>query len=357
MSQGLLGMANRHLEWVAAWQSAVRASPLALSLIELAAARFIEVSSRAAELMGMTPEEVIGVDCLTFADQPQEAAHRLQLMREGRLDGIQYRGRVARPDGSVIETQSSAWAIRASTGPDLLLVASAVVSETEGATVPDDLAEVGDRFAAGTLDDRWRVEQISTDARQLLGQRPSELIGKSMIDLTHPDDEAALLLTFARATTETSAAAHLRLRHSDGSWRTVRMVMALVEAEGAPRFGFVLDRIDEAAVGSSTRIEQLEHHLRRIATEIHAADVLGASDRPLDLALVPVISELSARQWEVVSRLVRGQRVPTIADEMYLSQSTVRNHLSSIFRKAGVHSQRELMALLVKTAADPPPEE
>jgi DNA-binding CsgD family transcriptional regulator len=31
---------------------------------------------------------------------------------------------------------------------------------------------------------------------------------------------------------------------------------------------------------------------------------------------------------------------------MYLSQSTVRNHLASIFRKVGVHSQPELLEYL-----------
>jgi DNA-binding NarL/FixJ family response regulator len=61
---------------------------------------------------------------------------------------------------------------------------------------------------------------------------------------------------------------------------------------------------------------------------------------------VPALSDLSARQWEVISRLARGERVSTIAADMYLSQSTVRNHLSAIFRKVGVHSQRELLALL-----------
>jgi DNA-binding NarL/FixJ family response regulator len=65
-----------------------------------------------------------------------------------------------------------------------------------------------------------------------------------------------------------------------------------------------------------------------------------------DAFRVPALSELSRRQWDVVSRLARGERVSTIATELYLSQSTVRNHLSAIFRKVGVHSQRELLALL-----------
>jgi len=60
---------------------------------------------------------------------------------------------------------------------------------------------------------------------------------------------------------------------------------------------------------------------------------------------VPATAELSPRQWEIASRLVQGDRVATIATEMYLSQSTVRNHLSAIFQKFGVHSQPELLAL------------
>jgi PAS domain S-box-containing protein len=353
-----------HLEWVEAWRTAVRASPLAVSLIELTTNRFLELSPRGAELLGTTREEGVGVDCLTFAEDPQESARTIQLVREGTLDAIRIRRRVVRSDGSVIEVKAAARAIRSGTGPDLeLWVADEVVSETEHATVTDDGAEApaqpappeldGDRLAVGTLDARWRVAQINTYARQLLGRRPAELIGESMIELTHPDDVAALLSTFAVATTERTAEAHLRLRHRGGSWPTMRVVMTLRQAEGAPRFGFALARLDESGAASSVRIDQLEHHLRRIATEIHAADVSGASGGPLDLARLPALHELSARQWEVVSRLVRGERVPTIATEMYLSQSTVRNHLASVFRQVGVHSQQELVALLLRHAADP----
>ena len=72
-----------------------------------------------------------------------------------------------------------------------------------------------------------------------------------------------------------------------------------------------------------------------LAPLAQTADALGIS----------ATTELSQRQWEVISRLVRGERVATIAAEMYLSQSTVRNHLSAIFHKVGVHSQNELLAL------------
>ena len=50
--------------------------------------------------------------------------------------------------------------------------------------------------------------------------------------------------------------------------------------------------------------------------------------------------------------MAQGQRVSTIADELYISRSTVRNHLAAIFRRFGVHNQAELVEKLRDT---PPP--
>jgi DNA-binding NarL/FixJ family response regulator len=44
-----------------------------------------------------------------------------------------------------------------------------------------------------------------------------------------------------------------------------------------------------------------------------------------------------------LSRLLEGARVSTIASELQISESTVRNHLSTIFQRFGVHSQAELI--------------
>jgi DNA-binding CsgD family transcriptional regulator len=60
----------------------------------------------------------------------------------------------------------------------------------------------------------------------------------------------------------------------------------------------------------------------------------------------PNLSRLSPRELEIVQRLLAGDRVPRIADSLYLAQSTVRNHLSSVFRKFGVNSQQQLIVLL-----------
>jgi PAS domain S-box-containing protein len=57
---------------------------------------------------------------------------------------------------------------------------------------------------------------------------------------------------------------------------------------------------------------------------------------------------LSPREHDIVLRLLNGDRVPAIAADLFVSQSTVRNQLSSVFRKFRVRSQQELISLLRK---------
>jgi PAS domain S-box-containing protein len=80
---------------------------------------------------------------------------------------------------------------------------------------------------------------------------------------------------------------------------------------------------------------------RRLAGVGFGRGLLAERDEP-----VPGLDRLSRREFEVVKLLLRGDRVPVIARQLYVSQSTVRNHLSSVFRKLRVRSQQELIVLL-----------
>ena len=94
------------------------------------------------------------------------------------------------------------------------------------------------------------------------------------------------------------------------------------------------------------RVGELERHLWRIALEVQAAGVVDGLQRLPDASQVPGLADLSSRQWDIVTRLLNGERVPDIARATFVSQSTVRNQLGTIYRKVGVHSQAELLALL-----------
>ena len=90
-----------------------------------------------------------------------------------------------------------------------------------------------------------------------------------------------------------------------------------------------------------------ERHARHCGVEAMASKTLQTLE---SLAHLPVGTELSARQTEIVSRLIAGERVHEIAQAMFLSPSTVRNHLVAIYQKFGVHSQTELLAALLRAS-------
>jgi PAS domain S-box-containing protein len=348
------GADGRHARWVAMWQQAIRSTRLAMGLIDLSTTRFIELSAGATELLGMTAEAGIGLSFLDIAETPGAAANSIQLARDGIIDGTQTRRRLRRPDGSTVEVRSTGWAIRSPAGPDLGLWFASEVRSSEHAAVADEViapsfprqrrSEVdGDRL---TLDSHWRVTHVRSTAQSLLGRPLEQLLGRSLIELTHPDDLAALIFALARATTDPDAQTLVRLRHRDGTWRVTHAAPDVLEGDGTTTVAFVLvaDGADSAPSAPSGW-NDVSRQLRRIADQIEAAGALAPLAEAADALGVASTANLSPRQWEIVSRLVRGERVATIAAEMYVSQSTIRNHLSAIFAKVGVHSQAELLAL------------
>jgi DNA-binding CsgD family transcriptional regulator len=96
----------------------------------------------------------------------------------------------------------------------------------------------------------------------------------------------------------------------------------------------------------SERVAQLEARLRRIAAELRAAGIMDDVMSTKPARDLPHFAELTGRQREILIRLLNAQRVSVIAAELYLSPSTVRNHLTTIFGKFGVHSQADLLSVL-----------
>ena len=91
--------------------------------------------------------------------------------------------------------------------------------------------------------------------------------------------------------------------------------------------------------GAATRrLHELEQELMRLVTELAALhNGHGVED-------VELVDALSPRQRQILDHLIAGQRPSTIAESLHLSIHTVRNHAKAILRKAGVHSQAELIA-------------
>jgi len=63
------------------------------------------------------------------------------------------------------------------------------------------------------------------------------------------------------------------------------------------------------------------------------------------LAVAAEIVSLTSREFEVLALLGEGMQAKAIALRLGLSETTVRNHIHSILRKLGCHSQLEAVAV------------
>jgi NarL family two-component system response regulator LiaR len=62
----------------------------------------------------------------------------------------------------------------------------------------------------------------------------------------------------------------------------------------------------------------------------------------------PVGYDLTEREREVLALMVKGYNNPQIADQLVISRSTVKFHVSSILSKLGVDGRTEAVALAVQ---------
>ena len=234
------------------------------------------------------------------------------------------------------------------------------------------------RPVLGELDHEWRFSGISPDARACFGWNPAEYRGTALQSVVHPEDAPLLLLALGRSGVDRRGVATVvRVRSESapssngsseapsaasspgGAWVPVRCEVSPLCDHNPPRFAVAMWVLDAGRDTESPeqRAARLEDHLWRIALEIAAA---GIGDAPTSGEMWwsdPALRELSQRQLEILRRLLRGERVPTIARDLFLSQSTVRNHLSAIYRRLGVHSQAELLARLLPSRAPFVPED
>jgi pimeloyl-ACP methyl ester carboxylesterase/DNA-binding CsgD family transcriptional regulator len=57
------------------------------------------------------------------------------------------------------------------------------------------------------------------------------------------------------------------------------------------------------------------------------------------------LDELSQRERQILAQMARGQTNQQIADNLYISEKTVRNHVTRIFEKLDVHSRAQAIVL------------
>jgi DNA-binding CsgD family transcriptional regulator len=200
-------------------------------------------------------------------------------------------------------------------------------------------------LAFGMTDEKGIVTTASDDVNAVLGIEAHELIGEPL--LRSPEAQNAWRLLDSTPGQMGRNCISLRLEPF-GPTGTPHVRCIITSFAKSSNYGFILIPESEMTVTpSNDRVADLERSLWNIASEVKASGIFDHLGSFPDAERFPQLNTLSSRQWEVLSRLLRGQRVPTIAEALFVSESTVRNSLSTIFHKFGVHSQAELLKLLL----------
>lgn len=317
----------------------IRTLHLPFVLIDIDTLTLEAVSEAAAHVLGASPAALVGRPLLDLiVPEDRENVSRLnEVLRSGAIRSFVIS---ARP----ITAAVTAWARVIDLGSRRYEIAWL---STDPPDHPSPLKQyLGSEpveMTVGTVDPEWRILAVSSESERLLGVPADAMVGTRLLARVPPADADHLV----------SAGALVEVAHSVAlkiSWAVDHemrgLTCFLAKPEGMRDRIFMLVPEVPLPPSQEHRTVELERHLVKIAAEIEASGVL---DRFFALAYpahLPELQHLSVRQWEILSRLLQGQRVPTIADELFVSQSTVRNQLSAIFRRFGVHSQAELLAVL-----------
>jgi DNA-binding CsgD family transcriptional regulator len=342
-------------------EALVGSSSVPLAAVDLPSGRFLAVNPALASAVGSTVDALIGASSLDWVAPDDRHAARLgyQALADGDLTGYQAIRTLAHPTDP--DQVFSIWISAIEVDGTRVGLASVIPSARHDnqfrSLAPASQVPEPGNMVLGTVDSSWRVDRVSQDVIPLLGLTPEQCVGRPVLGIVHPSDVPALLAAVEHSRRgERAVRLVVRVSVRSHDWTEVTVVLATIAAGEPPALAFALIRDDDAAdqPGDSSREMQLEAHMLRIADELHAAGLIPRLQQLPVLAEEPQLGKLTSREWAVLTRLLEGQRVPAIAADLYVSKSTVRNHLSSIYAKLGVHTQVDLVRLVRSSAKVPP---
>jgi DNA-binding CsgD family transcriptional regulator len=297
--------------------------------------------------IGISPSKIVGTNVFTLFEEDdrlhaQEALHALA---DGTIDFYRTHRRLS-PEASTLP-DVSIWVHAIDFGPRHFALAEFSRSkDLQISPLVNYLGYTPSKVAIGIVDYGGTIMSVSSNVESVIDVPADRLVGQSLLNESNRDfwqrlhdglpERGPCLVSWPfQSLDSTKLSGHVNC-----------LLACLV---GTDSYCFMLIRTDEQTdrVGLG-RTAELEQRLMRIAQEVHASGVLTGMDRVPDFGRFPQLGTLSTRQWEVLTRLLRGERVPVIAAELFVSQSTVRNNLSAIYAKFAVHSQAELLQLLTR---------
>jgi DNA-binding CsgD family transcriptional regulator len=320
---------------------------LPLFLVELKDFTVTQATTSFFEDTGLSPARVLNHPVYEILSPEDQASSHLALsaLAEGLIDFYSSHRRLVLPDGREVIAKFWNRAIQFGDSQYSLSQLS-LSSEPRDSPLVEYLGYSPPKVVVGTTDADGVITAVSNNVVDVVGHSAEELIGKPLLS---NDEHKRLIKQINDLRDAGTMTMSLPVHLSDLSARgqSVRCIVTCL-AESTSRFFLLLSEPDPVTAAKFDRVSELEHRLWRIASEVQASGIFDSLGAFPDPERFPQMNSLSSRQWEVLSRLLRGERVPSIAEALFVSPSTIRNNLSEIFRIFDVHSQSELLSLLTR---------
>jgi len=322
--------------------SGLEGVPVPAILSDLLTGAAITANAAALELLGRSVHELIGSDVITLIhpDERAQASNGISALATDAVDAFQVRNRrMVGADGAAVAVDISGRRIVSESGRLALWVLAPADQQlgSDQAGRPEDLV-------LAVTDHDWQVQYVNADARLVAHDA---LVGTALLGLVHPSSATEFLEAATRAASNRiSVSLVTRLRSGKDVWTDRECLLVPMCDHNPPRLGVVVTAIESTRGDNSPGT--IAAHVRHTAVDTRSLETLSTMAA---MTARPDFPELTARQIEILSRIVRGEPVDDIAAALYLSASTVRNHLTALYRKFGVHSRAGLLAELLRTSS------
>ncbi len=187
-------------------------------------------------------------------------------------------------------------------------------------------------------DGRYEVKAVAQSGEEARKSIDFNEVDVALVDVNMPGGSGIELIRFIKRQKE-----------------DCRVIMLTVEEDEET----INRAIKEGAQGYILKQESPEHLLKAIQASMDGEILLSNHvytrmvDRirktsPLDKEQSILYNKLTEREIEVTRLIVQGKNNKQIAQELYISESTVKNHISNIMDKLSIKSRTELVTIAVR---------
>jgi PAS domain S-box-containing protein len=178
---------------------------------------------------------------------------------------------------------------------------------------------------------------------KLTGFEYREVIGHSALELNLHLETEKRNLALKQGAEGTVGPVEMEMRRKDGRVLNVRSIGEVIRLYGEAHLLDVFDDVTERRKTEEQLLRAIEEVMRDTTwfSRSVVEKLANLRGNALPREAQREIKELTERERQVLGRVARGESDQDIADELGLSRQTIRNYVTNIYSKIGVHTRAE----------------